>query len=132
VHRAEFLDQLVKHIPKDIAKFGKHVESLENVDEGIKLRFSDGTETIHQAIIGCDGMKSKTRKYVLGEDTPVTSAKYTGKYCHRGLVPMDKAVEALGEDLAQNSSLYVGYHEHILTYPVQRGKTMNGKQVYET
>lgn len=31
----------------------------------------------------------------------------------------------LGEDRAANSSMYFGYHGHMLTFPVQKGKVMN-------
>lgn len=127
VHRADFLDELVKLVPEGIAKFGKHVEALEDVDGGTKLVFSDGTEALHQAIIGCDGIKSQTRKYILGENNSVAFASYTGKYCHRGLIPMKKAVDALGEELAQNNNMYLGHHGHILTFPVRKGETMNGE-----
>jgi salicylate hydroxylase len=40
---------------------------------------------------------------------------------------MDKAVELLGDDVARNSQMYLGYHGHLLTFPIEHGKTMNGK-----
>ena len=38
---------------------------------------------------------------------------------------MDKAVDALGGELARNSQIYMGYHGHVLTFPIDKGKTMN-------
>jgi salicylate hydroxylase len=38
---------------------------------------------------------------------------------------MQKAVGALGEDNAQNSKMHLGQDGHILTFPVDKGKTMN-------
>jgi salicylate hydroxylase len=91
------------------------------------LHFADGTTAQHSAVIGCDGIKSKTRPWLLGKDDPASDAVYSGKYAYRGLIPMEKAIEMLGEEVAANSSIFMGYHGHILTFPVQKGKTMNGE-----
>jgi len=67
-------------------------------------------------VIGCDGVKSRTRHILLG-DNEITLPTFSEKYAYRGLIPMEKAVEALGEELARNSQMYLGYHGHILTFP---------------
>ena len=38
---------------------------------------------------------------------------------------MEKAVSAIGDDLARNSQMYLGRHGHILTFPIEKGATMN-------
>ena len=132
-HRAKFLDEMIKLIPGDIARFGKRLVSVKDLgDKGVHLKFRDGTEATHTAVIGCDGIKSETRKYVLGHDNPKAYAQWTGKYCHRGLAPMEKAVEAIGEELAMNNQMYLGRHGHILTFPVEKGETYNGKSTFHT
>jgi len=40
-------------------------------------------------------------------------------------VPMEKAVEAVGDALARNAQQYLGHHGHVLTFPIEKGKTMN-------
>ncbi|KAJ4318250.1 hypothetical protein N0V94_004532 [Neodidymelliopsis sp. IMI 364377] len=128
VYRAAFLDELVKDVPDNVAQFGKRLVDLSNAKDNsgdVVLHFADGTTAQHTAVIGCDGIKSKTRPWLLGKDDPASDAEYSGKYAYRGLIPMDKAVEMLGEEVAQNSSMFLGYHGHILTFPVQKGKTMN-------
>ena len=50
---------------------------------------------------------------------------YSHRYAYRGLVPMDKAVEAIDADLAVNRVMHMGQDGHILTFPVAHGKTMN-------
>ena len=132
-HRAKFLDEMIKLIPENIAHFGKRLVSVEDLgDEGVHLKFRDGTKATHAAVIGCDGIKSETRKYVLGRDNPKAYPQWTGKYCHRGLAPMEKAVGAIGEELAMNNQVYLGRHGHILTFPVEKGKTYNGKSTFQT
>ncbi|KAJ4384697.1 hypothetical protein N0V86_000298 [Didymella sp. IMI 355093] len=128
VYRAAFLDELVKDVPDSVARFGKKLVDLSNAKDNsgdMVLHFADGTTAQHSAVIGCDGIKSKTRPWLLGKDDPASDAVYSGKYAYRGLIPMDKAVEMLGEEIAGNSSMFLGYHGHILTFPVQKGKTMN-------
>ncbi|KAH6637545.1 mannitol 1-phosphate dehydrogenase 2 [Boeremia exigua] len=128
VYRAAFLNELVKDIPDNIARFGKRLVDLSNAkdDSGdMVLHFADGTTAQHSAVIGCDGIKSKTRPWLLGKDDPASFAEYSGKYAYRGLIPMEKAIPLLGEEVAANSSIFMGYHGHILTFPVQKGKTMN-------
>ncbi|KAI3326404.1 mannitol 1-phosphate dehydrogenase 2 [Xylariaceae sp. AK1471] len=126
VHRAHFLDQLVQLIPKSVARFGKRLVNTTKATDGsddVVLHFADGTTAQHTAVLGCDGIKSQTRKLLLGSDE--WNAVFSEKCAYRGLVPMTKAIELLGEEEAMNSQIYFGYHGHILTFPIEKGKTMN-------
>ncbi|CAO2656136.1 Nn.00g049390.m01.CDS01 [Neocucurbitaria sp. VM-36] len=128
VYRAHFLDELVKDVPAGIAKFDKRLVELKDAQDGsgdMVLHFADGTTAQHSAVIGCDGIKSKTRTWLLGNEDPAAHAVFSGKYAYRGLIPMDKASELLGEEVAQNSQIFLGYHGHLLTFPIEKGKTMN-------
>lgn len=125
VHRAHFLDVLVNLVPDGVAKFGKRVEQVEKKGEKMVLTFHDGSTATADAVIGCDGVKSRTRQILLGENHPTTNPTFTGKYAYRGLIPMGKAVGVIGEELARNSQMYMGRHAHILTFPIENGKTMN-------
>ncbi|KAF2098519.1 mannitol 1-phosphate dehydrogenase [Rhizodiscina lignyota] len=127
VHRAHFLDEMVALLPDGISRFGKRLVDLtdEGPEKGVVLRFADGTEARHIAVIGTDGIKSRTRELLLGEGHPAAKAFFSGKYAYRALIPMQKASELLGEELANNSQMYFGNHGHVLTFPIERGKTMN-------
>jgi salicylate hydroxylase len=128
VHRAHFLDELVKLLPEGIAKFGyRVVDCVDEGDKGVLLEFSNGEVASHDAVIGCDGIKSKTRYSVLGYDHPAARAVYSGKYAYRGLIAMDEARSLLGQELSENSQMYLGQHGHVLTFPIEKGKTMNGR-----
>jgi salicylate hydroxylase len=127
VHRAHFLDEMVKLLPNGVAKFGKRCVGFKQDEGGVVLEFADGSIAKHSAAIGCDGIKSKMRAALLGNDEPAVKAVYTGKYAYRGLIPMVKAEKLLGEELAKNSQMYFGRHGHVLTFPIEKGKTMNGE-----
>lgn len=141
VHRARFLDEMVKLIPDGVAQFGKRLSSLSENDKGrIVMSFEDGSTAETDAVIGCDGIKSKVRQIILGADHPSANPSYTHKYAYRGLVPMEQAIAAIGEEHAQNACMHVseisfkddfsdilqmGPDGHVLTFPVNHGKTLN-------
>ncbi|KAF1839725.1 mannitol 1-phosphate dehydrogenase [Decorospora gaudefroyi] len=128
VYRAHFLDELVKDVPDGVARFDKKLVDMHEAKDGsgdMVLKFADGSTAQHSAVIGCDGIKSLTRKWLLGRDNPASTAVFSGKYAYRGLIPMDEAVKLLGEEVARNSQIYLGYHGHLLTFPIEHGKTMN-------
>ena len=125
IHRAHFLDEMVALVPKEFASFGKRLEEVEELEDGVRIHFKDGTTAEHSAIVGCDGIKSRTRQLVLGDNHPAVHAQFTGKYAYRGLVPMEKAIDLLGDELARNSQMWLGYHGHILTLPIEKGSIMN-------
>jgi salicylate hydroxylase len=126
VHRALFLDELVKLVPKEIAHFGKRVEEIvDNGEEGITLHFKDGTTVVADAVIGADGVHSPTRRFLLGADHPATAPQFTNTIAYRGLIPMDQAREALGSEFAENSIIWVNQNNIIMTYPISFGKIMN-------
>ena len=72
----------------------------------MNLCFEDGTNVTANAVIGADGIHSSVRDYTSG-DTPIKPA-YTGMAVYRGTVTMDKAVDKLGEEFAQNAHILCG------------------------
>lgn len=127
VHRAHFLDELVKLVPEGVTHFKKHLDTIDTSQDSGKLtlKFHDGTTAEADAVVGCDGIKSRVRAWMMGDDHPSTPPVYTHKYAYRGLIPMDKAIEALGKDNAQNSKMHLGQDGHVLTFSVNHGETMN-------
>ncbi|EXJ77308.1 salicylate hydroxylase [Capronia epimyces CBS 606.96] len=126
VHRARYLDEMVKLVPQDIARFGKKMKSLtEDSDGRVRMEFEDGTTASADAVIGCDGIKSIVRQAIVGREHPSAYPVYTHKYAYRGLVPMTQAVDAVGEELAQNACMHMGPNGHVLTFPVNHGQTLN-------
>lgn len=125
IHRARFLDELVNLIPEECVTFGKRLVKVEEKQEdrgGVKLYFEDGSVADASAAIGCDGVKSRVRQSLFGDEHEPT---FTGKYAYRGMFPMAKAIELFGETQARNSQGYIGYNGHVLTMPVELGTTMN-------
>lgn len=113
VHRAHYLDELVKLVPKENARFGKRLDRIEEKDDKLQMFFDDGTMAMADAVIGCDGVKSRTKHMVLGSEHKAVAPVFSGKYAYRGLIPMEKAIGAIGESLAKNSQMFLGHRGHV-------------------
>lgn len=110
VHRARYLEEMVHLVPKEITRFGKKLVDIKESSKGrLVMQFEDGTASEADAVIGCDGIKSKVRQTIVGFGHPSAHPVYTHKYAYRGLVPMEQAVEVIGEELAQNSCMHVSF-----------------------
>ena len=107
MHRAHFLDELVKSVPSERAHFNKRVDLLEDGDKGsVVIHFKDGTTATADAVVGADGVHSTVRAHLLGKEA--AKPVFAGSVAYRALVPMDKAVEKLGEEFAGNSYFLCG------------------------
>jgi salicylate hydroxylase len=126
VHRAKFLDEFVKLVPEEICHFGKRLTELKELENGrIQLHFKDETTAEADCVIGADGVHSVVRRYLLGDNDPTVDPVFTGSVAYRGLIPMEKAVAAIGEVYAENSYVWCGHGGCVMTYPIDFGATMN-------
>ena len=62
---------------------------------------------------------------MLGEGHPAIEPSYNHQYALRGLIPMDRAVQALGEYKAHNRHMHLGPGSHVVTIPVALGAMVN-------
>lgn len=75
-------------------------------------------------VIGCDGIKSRVRRAVLGPEDPAAVPHYARESAYRCLVDMDKARSALG-DIALEPVKWVGQNVSLVTYPIAQNKYLN-------
>ncbi|KAI0190849.1 hypothetical protein F4808DRAFT_398805 [Astrocystis sublimbata] len=124
--RYEFLEAWGAHIPAGRVRFNKEIESLVQRDDGkVDLRFKDGTSDEADIVIGCDGLRSRVRQLMLGEENPASFPRYTGNFCFRSLIPMEKAQKVLSHERTLSRHMYNGPDAHIITYPVAGGTLLN-------
>jgi salicylate hydroxylase len=125
VLRASFLMELVKLLPPECAMFGKTLSDIDTGSDGsFNLLFEDGTSYNADAVVGCDGIRSRVRKVLFGQDS-ASKAVFSGTYLYRVVIEMQIAVRTLGEELAANSQIYMGQDCNVVTYPVEDGKLLN-------
>ncbi|KAL2809134.1 hypothetical protein BJX63DRAFT_445464 [Aspergillus granulosus] len=128
VRRADFLDALVKMIPAGVARFGKRLASLTEYggDEGMEMCFEDGTAARADIVIGCDGVHSRVKQFVLpDEEYAQKQSRYSGMYGYRAVLDMETMVEAVGEHRARVATMYIGNGAYGITYPIMRAKKAN-------
>ncbi|CAI7662418.1 unnamed protein product [Penicillium glandicola] len=120
VRRDQFLDDLVKEIPEGVIHLQKKLSMIvdEEGQDKVVLQFTDGTSVEADAVIAADGIKSTTRKLLLGEDNPASYPQYSHKVAYRALIPMDKVAAAIGEYKTHKQHMHVGPNAHLIHYPV--------------
>lgn len=102
------------------------VDQVENVEGGAKVTLNDGTVYEADAVIGADGIHSKTRKLV-SDDKPVCS-QYVA---YRGTIPMSEVKETAGTD-DDDVIMWIGPNLHVVQYPVRRGELYNQVVVFKS
>ncbi|KAL4865157.1 hypothetical protein BDV12DRAFT_175115 [Aspergillus spectabilis] len=126
VRRADFLDALVKLVPEGTAHFGKRLERLEEGGDGVVLRFEDASQASASVVVGCDGIHSRVKRFVLDEEEyQQTQPRYSGMYGYRAVLDMETMVQAVGEQRARVSTMYIGDGAYGVTYPIMRAKKVN-------
>ena len=76
-------------------------------------------------MIGCDGIRSRVRQLILGEKNPASYPSYSHKFAFRGLIPIDRAIAALGEEKTSTRHMHLGPNGLALTFPVAGGTLLN-------
>ncbi|UNI24558.1 Salicylate 1-monooxygenase [Purpureocillium takamizusanense] len=125
LRRADFLAALVEMIPQDIAHFDKRLVALQENVDGVRLSFEDGTSVDADIVVGCDGIKSKVKEFMLPEEVEKTRPTYSGMYCYRAVLGMQDAVSAVGNHRARVATWYIGNGCYAITYPIMNGKKLN-------
>lgn len=114
VNRARFLEQLICLVPNNAVQFDKKLIHIldDRIGSGkMLMKFDDGSVTEADGIIGCDGVKSRTREIMVGNDHPAANPVYTHKYAYRGRISTNDAIQILGEERAVNSTLWVSHRQ---------------------
>ena len=86
IHRGDLHALQVSLIERGTLHYGRRLSSLEQGDRQVDLRFEDGTRAQADIVIGADGINSKVREILLGEERP----NYSGWVGHRALIRSEK------------------------------------------
>ena len=126
VHRTLFAKDLVALLPDGTFHMGKKLTHVENRADGrYLLKFADGMSVDTDVVVGADGIKSRCRQILLGENSAEAVPKYAKEFAYRGMVPMERAVAVLGDEFARNSMVNIGPGCLTTTYPVEKGTLLN-------
>ena len=113
----------VRRVKPDAIHLGAKCSGFAQHTNGVTLRF-EGGEATGDALIGADGVHSRIRQALFGDDKP----EYTGMLSWRGVIPMDKLPPHMRRMVGSN---WVGPGGHVVHYPVHRGEYMNMNGIIE-
>lgn len=114
VARAELQNMLMDEFGREDIQLGKKMVELQEQEDGVLVKFADGTEIKTDLLIGADGTHSITRTYVLGEQV---SRRYAGYVNWNGLVEISEKLTP-----ADQWTTFVGQGKRVSLMPVADGK----------
>ncbi|MFI9407921.1 FAD-dependent monooxygenase [Nocardia sp. NPDC052316] len=117
LHRADLHRALIDAVPDGVIRPGHRCVGVDQDDDGVNLRFADGTDHRADIVIGADGLGSELRR-LLHSGAP----RFSRKAAWRVLVPAE-AVAHLAEP--PTTRMWLGPGKHVVCYPISAGRLLN-------
>jgi len=117
IHRADILDALLEAFPVENIRFGKRVKTVAESAQGVTLHFEDGSTDTVDVLIGADGIHSRVRTALFGEEYP----RFTGVVSFRAVVPTER-IKGVPEIEAFTKWWGPTPQSQIVTFPLNLGK----------
>lgn len=121
VYRPDVLGVLadaVRREKSDAIRLASRCTGFTQDSASVSLELENGTTVSGDALIGADGVHSRIRQGLFGEDRP----QFTGIIAWRGIVPMDRLPARMARMVGSN---WVGPGGHVVHYPLREGRLMN-------
>ena len=121
MHRADLhrvLVDAVRALQPEALVLNAKLHSLQTHSHGVSLQLADGRVWEADAVIGADGVHSRVRAALFGEDAP----RYSGVMAWRGVIDASKLPAHMREPYGTN---WVGPGAHVVQYPLRQGALMN-------
>jgi 2-polyprenyl-6-methoxyphenol hydroxylase-like FAD-dependent oxidoreductase len=82
VRRSDLQEALVKGLGTPYLRFSTTVDALEQGEEEVAVRFSDGSDRVYDLVVGADGIRSSIRQHLFADSNP----RFCGQVAWRFLV----------------------------------------------
>lgn len=118
-HRADLVGVLAGAIDPARTHLSHELRDLSEHADGITLQFANGRTHTADVVIGADGIKSRVREYLYGQDDAV----FTGQMVWRALVDANK----LPPQFLGPHGFYgwIGKGTHVMTYYLRGDRIIN-------
>lgn len=117
IHRADIISALAENFPLENIQFDKRIETLSQSDAGVTVTFQDGSEATFDVVVGADGIHSRVRTALFGEESP----RFTGVVSFRSVVPTER-VKNVPEIEAFTKWWGPNPQSQIVTFPLNQGQ----------
>ena len=117
IHRADIIAALAEAFPIANIQFSKRLKTVTESEQGVTLLFEDGTQDTVDMVVGADGIHSRVRTALFGEEYP----RFTGVVSFRAVVPTER-VKHVPEIEAFTKWWGPNPHSQIVTFPLNSGK----------
>ena len=94
LHRGDLQNSLARQLKPGSIVFRKQLVGIDEIGDGLRVRFGDGTSTDVDLVVGADGVNSRVRELILGPEKP----KYTGVVAYRSIFPTSRLAYPLETD----------------------------------
>lgn len=108
IHRGDLHEVLAQVVISGTIAFNYQVVGLQKGNGGYRLAFSNGETAEADIIVGADGIRSKIREIVLGDEAP----RFVGAVAHRAIFPTQR----LRGFKIPDCTKWWGTDRHILPY----------------
>lgn len=117
IHRADIINALAEQFPIEQIRFEQRIRRLSQDDTGVNLLFEDGVSERFDVVIGADGIHSRVRTALFGEENP----RFTGVVSFRSVVPTER-VKNVPEIEAFTKWWGPNPQSQIVTFPLNQGR----------
>ncbi|KAF5238785.1 hypothetical protein FANTH_10207 [Fusarium anthophilum] len=125
--RSHLLHEMASMLPAGTIKLGKQLKEMQDEagSDKVTVTFSDQSTYEVDGVIGCDGVRSRTRQLLAGLNSLSSQAHFAHKVAYRAVVPIADAVAAFGHDKGMNQSTHMGPGLAIVSYPIAQWTFFN-------
>ena len=113
-HRADLLTSLLMALPPECVRTGSRVVGFEETRRDVRVELENGQEVRGDLLVGADGLRSATRKLLMGE----RDARFTDVVVWRGLIPRERVPQRYDAKIMS----WYGPRRHVLLYPLRHDR----------
>lgn len=117
LYRPDLIDILAQEVTPGALRLGHHLTSIQALDSGVRVEFTNGVHEEFDAVVGADGIHSVVRDSAIQFAKPV----YSGYIAYRGILDAAR----LPKDWPMISQVWMGNERHFMFYPLQQRKIFN-------
>ena len=117
-HRADLIALLAEAFGPRNIKLGRRLLDIEQDESGVTAHFQDGASERGDLLIGADGIHSRVRERLFGEERP----RFSGQIAYRGLAAAERVAHLR---LPFDVTNWVGPGGHFVHYYVSAGRFLN-------